>query len=247
MKLSLCLTALTLFSASACKDDTGLTGDDGPEPDAAPQPDAPPGVTRVDVEAGDITTDTTWTKDKLYTLRGYVFVTRGTLTIEPGTVIQGDSGSALAIGQDAKVHAVGTAAEPIVFTSSSPTPAAGNWGGLVLLGKAPINVTGGTNLVEGFATSFGDRVRYGGTNAAHDCGTLKYVRVEYAGFELAPGNELNGITLGACGTATEIDFVQSHLGLDDGIEVFGGTVNLKHIVISAPDDDGLDWDLGWTG
>jgi len=247
MKNVLWIAVLALGTLPACKDDSGLTGDDSPEPDAPPMIDAPPGVTFVDVPAGDITTDTMWTKNNVYTLKGYVFVTAGTLTIEPGTVIKGDNGSALAITQEAKINAVGTAAEPIVFTSSAALPKSGNWGGVVLLGKGVINVAGGTNGIEGFATSFGDRIRYGGTDAAHDCGKLKYVRIEYAGFELAPNVELNGLTLGGCGSATEIDYVQSHLGLDDGIEVFGGSVFLKHIVISQPDDDGLDWDVGWTG
>ena len=242
------LAALGLATA-ACKDDSGLTGDDGPEPDAAPMPDAPPGVTIVDVPAGDIATDTMWTKNKIYVLQGYVFVTGGTLTIEAGTTIKGANGSALTVTKDAKINAVGTAAEPIVFTSASATPASGDWGGIVLLGKAPINVTGGTNQIEGFAASFGERVRYGSTtpDSNHDCGKLKYARIEYAGFALATDVELNGLTLGGCGAATEIDYVQSHLGLDDGIEVFGGMVNLSHLVITQPDDDGLDWDFGWSG
>jgi hypothetical protein len=241
------IAALGLATTAACKDDSGLTGDDGPEPDAAPMPDAPPGVTFVDVPAGDIATDTTWTKDKVYTLQGYVFVTGGTLTIQPGTIVKGANGSALTVTKDARIVASGTAAEPIVFTSAAATPASGDWGGVVVLGKAPINVTGGTNQIEGFAASFGERVRYGGSDPAHNCGTLKYVRIEYAGFALATDVELNGLSLGGCGSATEIDYVQSHLGLDDGIEIFGGTVNIKHIVITQPDDDGLDWDFGWNG
>lgn len=243
------LAALALGTLPACGDDSGLTGDDQPDIDAPPMPeiDAPPGVTIVDVPAGDITASTTWTKDHIYVLKGYVWVTGGTLTIEAGTVIRGDNGSALTITKDAKLNAVGTAAQPIVFTSSSATPKSGDWGGLVMLGKAGINVAGGTNGIEGFATSFGERIRYGGTDNAHDCGKLKYARIEFAGFELAPANELNGLTVGGCGSATEIDYVQSHYGLDDGIEVFGGTVNLKHLVITAYDDDGLDGDLGWTG
>ena len=241
------LAALGLATTAACKDDSGLTGDDGPEPDAAPVPDAPPGVTLVDVAAGDIAVDTTWTKNKIYTLKGYVFVTGGTLTIEAGTTIKGENGSALAITKDAKIVANGTAAEPIVFTSAAATPASGDWGGVVMLGKAPINVTGGTNPIEGFAASFGERVRYGGTDAAHNCGTLKYARIEFAGFALAVDTELNGLTIGGCGAATVIDYVQSHLGLDDGIEIFGGTVDVKHLVITQPDDDGLDWDFGWSG
>lgn len=247
MKKNVILAVLALGTFAACGDDSGLVGDDQPEIDARPMPDAPPGVTIVDVEAGDITTSTTWTKDHIYVLKGYVWVTGGTLTIEPGTVIRGETGSALTITKDAKINAVGTAAEPIVFTSSSATPKSGDWGGLVILGKGVINVAGGTNGIEGFASTFGERVRYGGTDAAHDCGKLKYARVEYAGFELAPNVELNGLTLGSCGSATEIDYFQSHLGLDDGIEVFGGSVFLRHIVISHPDDDGLDWDMGWTG
>lgn len=240
------LAALALV-IPACGDDSGLTGDDTKQPDAAPAPDAPPGITLVDVPAGDISVDTHWTANKIYTLKGYVWVTGGTLTIDPGTTIKGDNGSALTITKDGKLNAVGTAALPIVFTSSQATPASGDWGGVVMEGKAPINVVGGTNKVEGFADTFGDRIVYGGTNAAHDCGKLAYARIEYAGFALSVDNELNGLTLTGCGSATTISHVQVHLGLDDGIEVFGGTVNMDHLVVTQPDDDGLDWDLGWTG
>lgn len=246
--------------AAACGDDSGLTdgpsdddvtdSDDTDGSDDVPPIDTPPGVTLVEVPAGDITADTTWTANNEYHLKGYVFVTAGTLTIEPGTVIKGDNGSALAITKDAKLHAVGTAALPIVFTSSSANPTPGDWGGVVMLGKGPINVTGGTNAVEGFANDFGEKIRYGGgltPNAAHDCGKLNYARIEYAGFLLSPDNELNGLTLGGCGNTTDIDYVQVHAGQDDGVEVFGGTVNLKHLVISLADDDALDWDRGWTG
>ncbi|MGE0549842.1 MAG: hypothetical protein AB7O24_17000 [Kofleriaceae bacterium] len=238
------------IAAPACKDDSGLTGDDDTDqPDAGPGIDAPPGVKLVDIAAGDIAGDTHWTADTIYTLKGYVFVTSGTLTIDAGTLIKGDNGSALTITKDAKLDAVGTADKPIVFTSSAAVPESGDWGGVVMLGKAPINVTGGTNKIEGFATSFGERITYGAAapSATHDCGKLTYARIEYAGFALAVDNELNGLTVAGCGTATEIDYVQSHLGLDDGIEVFGGTVHLKHLVISQPDDDALDWDFGWTG
>jgi hypothetical protein len=118
-----------------------------------------------------------------------------------------------------------------------------------MLGKAPINVTGGSNKIEGFADSFGERIVYGSAtpDAAHDCGKLKFARIEYGGFALAVDNELNGLTVGGCGSATQIDHIQVHLGLDDGVEVFGGTVNLSNILITQPDDDGLDWDFGWTG
>lgn len=241
------LSWLLALSLAACGG-SGLGDGDDPTPDAfVPPIDTPPGVTVVNVPGGDISTDTTWTADTIYVLEGYVFVTAGTLTIEPGTVIQGKNGSALTITKDAKLQAAGTASAPIVFTSASTTPASGDWGGLVMLGKASINVTGGTNRVEGFATSYGTRIEYGGTDDAHDCGTLTYARIEYAGFALATDNELNGLTLGGCGTQTTVDYVQSHLGLDDGVEIFGGTVNVRHVVITQPDDDGLDWDYGWTG
>jgi hypothetical protein len=198
----------------------------------------------------NITQDTTWTADKVYTLKGYIFVESGTLTIEPGTKILGGEGSALVITRNAKLNAVGTADKPIVFTSVKPEGerAPGDWGGVVLLGKARINVTGGQNTVEGFFSTSGDeRTRYGGEDDTHDCGKLKYARIEFAGYELAEDNELNGLTTGACGSKTEIDYVQVHKGQDDGVEMFGGKANLKHIVISQPDDDGLDYDLGYSG
>ncbi len=198
----------------------------------------------------NITQDTTWTADKVYTLKGYIFVESGTLTIEPGTKIQGQEGSALVVTRNAKINAVGTADKPIVFTSSRAEGerAAGDWGGVVLLGKARINVSGGENTVEGFFSTSGDeKTKYGGTDDTHDCGKLKYARIEFAGYELAEDNELNGLTTGACGSQTEIDFVQVHMGADDGVEMFGGTADLKHIVITQPDDDGLDYDLGYRG
>ena len=198
----------------------------------------------------NITQDTTWTADKVYTLKGYVFVESGTLTIEPGTKVLGGETSALIITRNAKLHAVGTAERPIVFTSAQPEGqrTAGDWGGVVLLGKARINVSGGQNTVEGFfSTSGDDRTKYGGDDDTHDCGKLKYARIEFAGFELAEDNELNGLTTGACGSRTELDYIQVHKGADDGVEMFGGTANLKHVVISQPDDDGLDYDLGYSG
>ena len=200
-----------------------------------------------DVEE-DITEATTWSADTVYTLRGKIFV-RAALTIEAGTIIRGDNGSALAVTTEGSIEAVGTAEEPIVFTSSKDSgAAAGDWGGLVLVGKAPINVSGGSDVVEGFESGEEEgNVTYGGDDAAFDCGSLSYVRIEYAGFELSPNNELNGLTVAGCGSDTELDFVQIHRGLDDGIEFFGGTANVKHLLVTLPDDDGLDCDYGWSG
>ena len=223
-------------------------GDDDPKPGNTPD-GGDPQATEQDV-SGSIQGDTTWKAGTTYTLKDYVFVESGTLTIEPGVTIKGETGSALVITREAKLNAVGTAEKPIVFTSAQAegTRAAGDWGGVVLLGKAKINVAGGENTIEGFFATSGDtRTKYGGQDDAHDCGKLKYARIEFAGYELAEDNELNGLTTGACGSATDIDYVQVHKGADDGVEMFGGTAGLKHIVISQPDDDGLDYDLGWRG
>lgn len=198
----------------------------------------------------ELTGTVNWDADNTYILKGPVFVT-GTLNIEAGTVIKGDNGSALVVTQDGDIQAVGTVAAPIVFTSSQASGSAdrGDWGGVVLLGSAPLNTSSGTNTIEGFAVTAGNEelITYGGDDAASDCGTLNYVRIEYAGFELSADNELNGLTIGGCGTGTSIDYVQVHRGLDDGIEIFGGTVNVTHAVVTLPDDDGFDLDLGWTG
>jgi hypothetical protein len=228
---------------AACGDDGGTATPDAMVGGA----DAPIGGGPVDVTA-DITADTTWTADNVYTLKNHIFVRGAELTIEAGTLIKGDQGSSLVITNDATLNAVGTADAPIILTSSQPagSRAAGDWGGVVLLGKAPINVSGGTDNIEGFAAGTAG-TEFGGAAGAHDCGTLKYARIEFAGFEIATDNELNGLTVGGCGTGTELDYIQVHKGADDGVEFFGGTANISHVVISQPDDDGLDWDNGWNG
>lgn len=194
----------------------------------------------------DISEDTTWTADKTYMLAAdtLVFVNGATLTIEPGTLIRGGAGSALVIEKDSRIVAEGTADAPIVFTSfAAENPAAGDWGGLVLLGEAVINLQGGVGMAEGFPIP----PTYGGTDPAHDCGSLRYVRVEYAGFAISEGNELNGITFYACGTGTKASYLQSHMGLDDGIEFFGGAFDLDHIVVTGAADDSMDMDQGFSG
>jgi hypothetical protein len=117
-----------------------------------------------------------------------------------------------------------------------------------MLGKAPINVAGGENAIEGFPAN-DNSTKYGSLtpDATHDCGKLKYARIEFAGFELVKDNELNGLTMAGCGNKTEVDYVQVHKGADDGVEMFGGTADLKHIVITQPDDDGFDTDFGYSG
>lgn len=196
----------------------------------------------------DISADQTWTHDKVYVLKTNVFVRDATLTIEAGTIIQGDGNSSLVITNTAKIDAVGTAENPIVFTSAQPegSRAAGDWGGVVLLGKAPINVSGGVDNIEGFPADT-DGTQFGGDDSTHDCGTMSYVRIEFAGFELSPDNELNALTVGACGSQTDLDYLQLHRGLDDGVEFFGGTAAIRHLLVTQPADDGLDWDFGWSG
>jgi len=201
----------------------------------------------VKIVDGPINESEIWQADTHYILNGLVFVESGaTLSIEPGTQISGAPGSALIVTRDAKINAQGRKNAPIVMTSSQAEGERhrGDWGGLVLLGNAPVNSA--TGHIEGVEK--GDpRGGYGGLASTDSCGVLKYLRIEFAGYEISQDNELNGLTLGGCGSGTIIDHVQVHMGLDDGVEVFGGTVNLKHLLISRSGDDGLDWDKGWQG
>lgn len=203
-------------------------------------------LTQVELK-GSLMQDTVLHAGHSYRLIGLVFVEgRATLSIEPGVHILGDPGAALIVTRDARLNARGTAEQPIVFTSAKPVGqrAAGDWGGVVLLGNAPVNTP--VSHIEGLDREDA-RGFFGGGVASDSCGVMQYVRIEYAGYELSKDNELNGLTLGGCGSGTIISHVQVHLASDDGIEVFGGSANLDHIVISRSADDGLDWDRGWTG
>ncbi len=193
----------------------------------------------------DIDGDMMLTCDTVWVLEDIIFVRGGTLTIEAGTTIKGTEGSALVIDQDASLIAEGTAAAPIVMTSiqAEGSRGRGDWGGLVLLGDAPTNLEGGSGQAEGFASP----PSYGGSDAAHNCGSLSYLRVEWAGFAIAEGSELNGITFYACGTDTSVDHVQVHMGADDGIEMFGGSFDADHIVVTGAEDDSIDCDQGFAG
>lgn len=209
-------------------------------------------VTDIVEIAGNIESDRRLTNDKLYRLNGLVFVRNGaTLTIDPGTVIIGQPGSeppsALIITRNGKILAEGTRSRPIIMTSAL-TPGErqrGDWGGLILLGRAPVNVSGGEFTIEGLPDS--EDSRYGGSDPEHDCGTLRYVRVEYAGSTFAPNNEVNAITWGGCGTRTVAEFLQTSYGLDDAFEFFGGTMNARYLIGGLAADDFLDWQLGYTG
>jgi len=200
------------------------------------------------VISGAIDGEVRWTaQDQDYLLDGIVMVQPGSrLMIDPGVTVRGRPGSALVVAQGGFLHAKGTAAQPIVLTSAQEEGLRnpGDWGGVVLLGRAPINVE--SAIVEGFPTS-DSRGSYGGSDAGHACGVLEYVRIEFAGFEAFANNELNGLTLGGCGANTVVSHVHVHRALDDGVEVFGGTVNMDHILVTQAGDDALDWDQGWNG
>ncbi len=195
---------------------------------------------------GPITEDTTWEAPNTYVLDAVVYVQAGvTLTIRSGTQIRGREGSALVAESGATLIARGTEFDPIVFTSDKPERSrlAGDWGGVALLGRAPVNVAGA--VLEGVNDA--DRVGFGGDDPTWSCGVLEYVRIEFAGFAIKQDEELNGLTLAGCGSGTLVSHVQVHYGLDDGIEMFGGTVNLRNVVVTRAQDDSIDWDLGWVG
>ncbi len=204
------------------------------------------------VLTGTITEDLTLTSDKRWLLRGSVFVGDGsaqtTLEIEPGTTILGEQATTgiLIIRRGSKIVADGTREAPIVFTSSNApgSRAAGDWGGLIINGRAPIN---GCDDAPCEAFGEGGTGFFGGDDPNDDSGILRYVRVEFAGKLLSPNNELNGIAFQGVGDRTVVEFIQVHRGADDGVEFFGGTVNFKNILTTGIEDDNLDWTFGWQG
>ncbi len=245
------LSGLLFASLAACGDDGNTTT----TPDGnTVTPDTPQGGSVIRVN-DNITASTTWESKNVYVLPRLqqVFVEPGaTLTIEPGTLIQGEQGSVLVVTRGAKIMAEGTKDKPIVLTSSQPTgmKAAGWWGGLLILGAAPHNTNRITGSEEATFEAFTSAIpegKFGGTNATDNSGVIKYVRIEFAGFNYVADREFNNLTLCGVGSGTTIDYVQVHGGSDDGIEFFGGTVNVKHIVSSQNQDDGFDTDNGWRG
>ena len=204
--------------------------------------------------SGKITSNLTLKANKIYKLRGLVYVTNGaTLTIEPGTKIVGeaDKNGALIITRGSKIMAEGTAANPIIFTSEKPSPKRGDWAGVVILGNAPTNASfGGQNGVgeiEGGINNSEGLGLYGGNNAADNSGVLKYVRIEYAGYAFLPDKEVNGLTFGGVGNGTTVDYVEVAYANDDSFEWFGGTVNCSHLISYKGLDDDFDTDNGYSG
>lgn len=207
------------------------------------------------VVSGYITTNTTWTKDNIYLLTGFVYVSgNATLTIEPGTLIKGDkfSKGALIVARGSKLMADGTETEPIVFTSNGPLGfrTYGDWGGIILLGKATINQPGGEAVIEGGVDDGQGNGTYGGGATPDDddnSGVLRYVRIEFPGIAFTPNNEINGLTCGGVGRGTVLEHIQVSYSGDDSYEFFGGTVNAKYLVAFRGWDDDFDTDNGYSG
>lgn len=194
----------------------------------------------------NISSDTVWREGETIRLRGVIYITNSaSLTIEPGVTILGETGAALIVTPNAMLHARGRVDAPITFTSARGENASpGDWGGVVLLGDAPTNR--GRAVVEGVRGN-SDLAYYGGDDVQGSCGVLEYVRIAWAGYEVFANNELNGLTMAGCGHGTIVRNLHVHGTLDDAVEVFGGSPDLKYVLITEPGDDGLDWDEGWTG
>lgn len=253
-KLSLISIAMLIPLVACAKDDTLDSADD--TGGSVSECEVINGA-EVCILTGILTEDMTLTADKTYLLRGGFFVgddiNTTTLTIEPGTVIYGETSTQgmLVVARNSLIEAVGTATEPIVFTSSNAegSRAPGDWGGLIINGNASLNVCDGVEDAPDPCEAFGEGGTgyYGGNNDADSSGTLKYVRVEFAGTLLSPENELNGIAFQGVGSGTTIDYIQVHKNDDDGVEFFGGTAVATHVVVSGVGDDSLDWTDGWRG
>lgn len=204
--------------------------------------------------SGRISSDRTLETGKIYKLRGTVYVVDGAkLTIQPGVTIQGEKSSrgALVITRGTQIIANGTADKPIVFTSDAVTPQRGDWGGLVILGRAKTNASfngvAGVGEIEGGINNAEGLGLYGGADDSDNSGVLRYVRVEYAGYAFLPDKELNGITFGAVGKSTTIEYVQVSHAADDSFEWFGGSVDAKYLIAYKGLDDDWDMDNGFSG
>jgi hypothetical protein len=229
-KLLTIMIALGLFSC-----DRDLGGGEGPI-----------NVPSTTTLTGNINTTTTLTSDKVWTLKGYVYVTDGAkLIIQPGTTIVSDVAEkgALCIERGSQIIAEGTQSKPIVFTSGRPEGqrSPGDWGGIVILGRAKTNRSSEPTIEGGIGRP------YGGTNDSDNSGVMRYVRIEYAGIAAMPNSEINALTLGGVGNGTILENIQTIYANDDAFEFFGGTVNGKNLYAFATADDDFDFDFGYTG
>ena len=259
-KFILNLASITMMFVlfSALVTSISCSGDDNPEP--TPQ-------TNDQEITGEITSNTTWTSDKIYLLNGKVIIKDGvTLTIEPGTIIKGKQGdglnaSALIVARGGKLMAEGTALKPIIFTTELDNIEIGQksgtnldetdvqkWGGLIVLGKAKVSDKVGDTEghIEGIPAdaAYGT---YGGNDNQDNSGSLKYISIRHGGVSIGDGNEINGLTLGGVGAGTTIDHVEIVANLDDGIECFGGSVTINHALVAYQQDDAFDVDQNFSG
>lgn len=230
------LTAAVIASmafATACNNNT----DNNPD-DTTLKGEIPTGTTLT----GNITANATLTSGSSYKLSGGLHVKAGnTLTIEPGVTVvavDDDAPDYILIEQSAKIDAQGTASNPIVMTSELKK--SGAWGGIHICGRAH------TNAGEGVLSEIGN-APYGGSDDSDNSGTLRYIRLEYTGFALDEEHEANGISFYGVGNGTTVEYVQAYKGSDDGFEFFGGSVNVKHMVVTDCTDDSFDWTEGWNG
>ncbi|MCF7559351.1 multidrug transporter [Sabulilitoribacter multivorans] len=199
------------------------------------------------ISAAQYSSDLVLEANKTYTISGPVIMAESAnLIIGEGVTIKAIATGAdvyIAISQGARIIANGTATNPIVMTSGSANPAAGQWGGLIILGKAPINsVTGNAT-----ATSEIGSLPYGGTEASDSSGIIRYVRVEYSGGAADGSSENNGFSFYGVGSGTTVDYIQAYEGADDGVEFFGGTVQVNHVAVINCQDDSIDWTEGFGG
>lgn len=183
----------------------------------------------------------------VYKLTGKIQVNDGaTLTIPAGTVIEGVGGTSayIAVAQGGKIFVNGTSTNPVIMTSGLSTKNAGDWGGLVICGKAPINrVTGGASTAQSEVAD----LTYGGTISNDNSGSIRYLRIEYAGAAFNSEKEFNGLSFFGVGSGTIVEYVEAYHGSDDGFEFFGGTVNTTGLISIGNEDDQFDWTEGWSG
>ena len=235
--------AVTALLASCSKDNGGTTPPVAAEKDGQITGQDDPDLDPTDLK-GDVTGNVTLTADQTWALSGSLTVKPGaTLTIEPGTRVEAQAGGTnvfIAIEQDGKINASGTASNPITLTSGASNPRPGDWGGLIVAGRAPINL-GETATAEVVGLT------YGGTVSDDSSGTIKYVIVEYSGARINGEQEFNGFTFYGVGSGTVVENIAAYNGDDDGVEFFGGTVNATNILIVNAKDDMFDWTDGWTG
>ncbi len=248
---------LTILALTSCKKDD----------ETKPTPVQPTSeADSVVIVSANITSDVTWYADSIYVLAGRIAVESGaTLTIQAGTVVKGQAGTgenatALVVARGGKLMAMGTASAPIIMTSVADDIVSGQiispshldpnmnglWGGLVILGNATISADASPFQIEGIPASDANGL-YGGTNDADNSGTIQYVSIRHGGSNIGEGNEINGITLGGVGSGTTIDHIEVVANQDDGIEVFGGTVNVSSILVWNSGDDAFDVDQDYLG